>query len=233
MLGRGFPFGDVAVAASRGSAVLLAIALRIAAASATVRACGPTVSCVCEIGTTPARETRPTVGLIPTTPFALAGQTMLPSVSVPMETAVKFADAAAPDPELEPQGLRSVAYGLLHCPPRPDHPLEEKKERKLAHSLRVVLPRITAPASRRWAAMVASRGAGVPTRPSDPAAVCILSLVSVLSLSRTGMPCSGPRALPAWRCASRAVAMALASGLTWITELTFGQLWSMVWMRDR
>ena len=76
------------------------------AASATVRPCGPTVSCVCEIGTTPARLVSPTVGLMPTTPFALPGQTMLPSVSVPSETAAKFAVAAAPDPELEPQGLR-------------------------------------------------------------------------------------------------------------------------------
>src|SRR5260370_41678824 len=80
-----------------------------AAASATVRAWGPTVSWVCEIGTTPARLTRPTVGLMPTTPFSLAGQTMLPSVSVPIETAAKFAEAAAPDPELDPHGLRSIA----------------------------------------------------------------------------------------------------------------------------
>src|SRR5438128_12278740 len=113
----------------------------VAAASATVRACGPTVSCVCEIGTTPARLVRPTVGLRPTTPFALPGQTMLPSVSLPNETAVKFAEAAAPEPELEPQGLRSSAYGLLHCPPRPDQPLVDSKERKFAHSERVVLPR--------------------------------------------------------------------------------------------
>src|SRR5438309_5458658 len=65
MVGRGRPFGDVAVAGSRGSAVPLAIAPRIAAASATVCACGPTVSCVCEIGITPARLVSPTVGLIP------------------------------------------------------------------------------------------------------------------------------------------------------------------------
>ena len=112
MLGRGFPFGDVAVAASRGSAVLLAIALRIAAASATVRACGPTVSCVCEIGTTPARLVRPTVGLIPTTPSLFAGLTIEPSVSVPSPAAQRFADADAPEPELEPPAFRSSAYGL-------------------------------------------------------------------------------------------------------------------------
>src|SRR2546427_2075222 len=68
------------VAGSRGSAVLLTIAPSTAAASATVRACGPTVSCVWEMGTTPARLTSPTVGLMPTTPLAFAGHTMLPSV---------------------------------------------------------------------------------------------------------------------------------------------------------
>src|SRR5436305_1480079 len=95
---------------------------------------------------------------------------MLPSVSVPIETAVKFAAAAAPDPELDPQGFRSMAYGLLHCPPRPDQPLVEKNERKLAHSLRVVLPRMTAPAARSLAAAVASCAGAVPTSASDAVA---------------------------------------------------------------
>jgi hypothetical protein len=44
---------------------------------------------------------------MPTTPLAFAGQTMLPSVSVPIEMVAKLAETAAPDPELEPQGLRS------------------------------------------------------------------------------------------------------------------------------
>src|SRR2546427_9656693 len=103
------PSGLVLVAGSRGSGVLCTMAVNTVAASATVRACGPTVSCVCEIGTTPARLTRPTVGLRATTPLALPGQTMLPSVSEPNETVAKFAEAAAPDPELEPHGLRSSA----------------------------------------------------------------------------------------------------------------------------
>jgi hypothetical protein len=56
----------------------------------------------------PARLVRPTVGLIPTTPLAFAGQTMLPSVSVPNETAAKFDDTAAAEPELDPHGLRAM-----------------------------------------------------------------------------------------------------------------------------
>src|SRR6266436_3690542 len=156
--------------------------LSAAAASATVRPCGPTVSCVCEMGTTPARLVSPTVGLMPTTPFALAGHTILPSVSLPNETAAKFADAAAPDPELDPQGLRSIPYGLCVCPPRPDQPLIDSNDRKFAHSERFVLPRITAPPLRRLAATVESRGAGLPNSASEPAAVCIVSPVSMLSL---------------------------------------------------
>src|SRR5215472_4423183 len=101
------PRGTPLVAGSRGSGVRLTMKLSVMAASATVRACGPTVSCVWEMGTTPPRLTRPTVGLIPTTPLTFAGHTMLPSVSLPSDTAVKFADAAAADPELEPQALRS------------------------------------------------------------------------------------------------------------------------------
>src|SRR5260370_1230667 len=87
---------------------------RSMAASATVLACGPTVSCVWLIGTTPALLTSPTVGFIPTTPLLLAGQTMLPSVSVPIETLVRLPLVAAPEPELDPHGFHSIAYGLWH-----------------------------------------------------------------------------------------------------------------------
>ena len=81
----------------------------ISAASRTVRVIGPAVSWLSEIGTIPARLTRPTVGLTPTIPLAFDGQTTEPSVSVPTPSAARFADTAAPDPELDPQGLRSRA----------------------------------------------------------------------------------------------------------------------------
>jgi len=48
------------------------------------------------------------VGFKPTTPFTFPGQTTLPSVSVPSETAAKLAEAAAPDPELDPHALRLI-----------------------------------------------------------------------------------------------------------------------------
>src|SRR5262249_4350579 len=95
------------------------------AASATVRVIGPAVSCVGEIGTMPARLTRPPGGLMPTSEGIDAGDTMEPSVSVPTDTAHRLAAVAAAERELEPLVLRSSAYGFFVSPPRPLHPLVE------------------------------------------------------------------------------------------------------------
>src|SRR5215467_16071244 len=108
-----------------------------AAASATVRHIGPAVSWLCAIGITPARETNPSVGLMPTIPHVADGQMIEPSVSVPTEIAARFAAIAAPEPDEEPHGLRSRTYGLCVCPPRPDQPLDECSDLKFAHSLRL------------------------------------------------------------------------------------------------
>src|SRR5262245_64827639 len=104
-----------------------------------LRVIGPAVSCCAEIGTTPLRLTRPSVGLMPTSSFCPDGHTIEPSVSVPMVTVARFAAAATAEPLLEPQGLRSSTYGLLVCPPRPLQPLDEVSERKFAHSERFAL----------------------------------------------------------------------------------------------
>ena len=53
----------------------------------------------------PERLIKPTVGFIPTMPLVDAGQVTDPSVSVPTATTQRFAATAAPEPELEPQGL--------------------------------------------------------------------------------------------------------------------------------
>src|SRR5436190_6221390 len=113
-----------------------AITVSSNAASATLRAIGPAVSWLTEIGMMPVRETSPTVGLRPTRPATEEGQMMLPSVSVPTPIAARLAAIAVPVPELEPQGLRSSAYGLFVCPPRELQPELERVERKFAHSLR-------------------------------------------------------------------------------------------------
>ena len=57
----------------------------------------------------PERLHRPTVGLIPTMPLVDEGHMIDPPVSVPMVSADRLADAATPDPELDPHGLRSSA----------------------------------------------------------------------------------------------------------------------------
>src|SRR5207237_2325096 len=130
-----------------------------------------------------------------------------------MLTAAKLAAAAAAEPELDPQALRSSEYGLWVNPPRPDQPLVEKNERKFAHSERFVLPRITAPAARNFAATVESCNAGMPLRANDPAVVCILSPVSMLSFRSTGMPEREPCA-PCWLAAASLCAAAHAAGLS-------------------
>ena len=70
---------------------------------------GPAVSWVWEMGMIPARLTRPTVGLRPTTPLTDDGQTTDPFVSVPMAPAQKLAETAAPEPDDDPHGFRSTA----------------------------------------------------------------------------------------------------------------------------
>src|ERR687885_739137 len=145
----------------------------------------------------PLRLSSPIVGLMPTSALLFDGDTIDPSVSVPIATAQRLAAAATAEPELEPDGFRSSAYGFFVCPPRPLQPLDECVDRKLAHSLRFVFPSSTAPAARSRSTMNASRGTVAPTRASEPAVVIILSPVAMLSLTSTGMPCSGPRTFPA------------------------------------
>src|SRR5207247_9013270 len=94
---------------------------------------------------------------------------MEPFVSVPIDAAQRFADTAEADPELEPDGLRSVQYGLRVCPPRPLQPLIEREPRKFAHSLRLVFPSMTAPAARRRSTRKESRGAMEPSSAREPA----------------------------------------------------------------
>src|SRR5450631_409123 len=101
---------------------------------------GPAVSWRGEMGTTPLPLTIPTVGFKPTRPFNEEGERIEPLVSVPMAAAQKLAAAATAEPALEPDGLRSRAYALRVWPPIPLQPLEERVERKLAHSLKLALP---------------------------------------------------------------------------------------------
>src|SRR5690242_17274461 len=147
------------------------ITVSSSAASATVIAIGPAVSCDLEIGTIPAPGTSPTVGLMPTQPLNAAGQVIEPSVSVPIAYGTSRAATAAPLPELEPPDDRLRAYGLRVRPPYALHPDVDFGSRRLAHSLRFALPTITIPASRSRRTRGASAAGGLCVSASDPAVV--------------------------------------------------------------
>jgi hypothetical protein len=155
---------------------------------------------------------------MPTMPLTDDGQTIEPSVSVPTATADRFADTATPEPELEPHGLLSASYGFTHWPPRALHPLLERVERKFAHSDRLALPRITAPASRSRPTRNASRAGATSPSANDPAVVFMRSAVSTLSFTSTGIPWSGPRTRPERRSASSVSAISSAWGFVSSTE---------------
>ena len=129
------------------------VASSITARSVTVRVRGPAISWVCERGTTPSRLDRPSVPRSPTRLLCIDGIRMDPQVSLPMPAAEKLAAMAAPVPPLEPPGFRDVSYGFRVCPPS-----ELTVVIPRANSWRLVLPRITAPASRNRRTWKASSG---------------------------------------------------------------------------
>jgi hypothetical protein len=79
---------------------------------------------------------------------------------------------------------------LRVSPPTALQPLVEFDDRMLAHSDRLVLPRMTAPADRRRTTRGASRPGALLINASDPAVVGI-SAVSILSFRRMAAPRSG------------------------------------------
>ena len=80
---------------------------------------------------------------------------------------------------------------MLVWPPTALHPLDDCVERKFAHSERFALPMMSAPAAFSRCTMKASGGV-LPSSASEPAVVG-MPVVSMLSLTSTGMPSSGRR----------------------------------------
>src|SRR3954452_15425241 len=99
-------------------------------------------------------------------------------------------------------------------PPMPLQPLDDGPDRKLAHSDRLALPMMIAPAAFSCFAMNASSGA-LPASAQEPAVVG-MPVVSMLSLTMIGIPSSG-RWSPLRRAESAARASARAVGLVVIT----------------
>src|SRR5262252_5654882 len=79
---------------------------------------------------------RPYVGLRPTTPLYAAGRRIEPPVCVPSAMGTSRAATAAPDPLLDPPGVRSARHGLRVGDGSPE-----------ANCVVTVLPTRTAPAA--------------------------------------------------------------------------------------
>src|SRR5437868_11772009 len=99
----------------------------------------------------PLRLTSPGVGLNDATPFHPPGRRMEANVSSPMATVEKLAVVAHPEPPDEPPTVRSRSYGLCEIPNADPH------VSPAAYSLRVVLPRMMAPAFLRRSTVNESR----------------------------------------------------------------------------
>src|ERR1700682_6005587 len=117
-------------------------------ASSTLRVIGPSLSSDQQSVMAPVRGTRPNVGRNPVMPQRMAGLTMLPPVSLPMENPTSPAAVAAPGPALDPDAPSSSSHGFIVWPPN-------------QISLRASAPRLnlatsTAPASRNRFATAAS-----------------------------------------------------------------------------
>src|SRR3989442_4869861 len=86
------------------------------AASATDDVSGPIWSSELANAISPYRDTRPYVGLTPTTPLRAAGWRIDPPVSEPKPREAKPAATATADPPLDPPGTRSGRWGVGHRP---------------------------------------------------------------------------------------------------------------------
>src|SRR5207249_9738952 len=93
------------------------MALSTSIASSTDRVIGPSLSSDQQSVMAPLRGTRPNVGRKPVTPQRMAGLTMLPPVSLPIENATSAAAVAAPGPALDPDAPSSKTHGFIVCPP--------------------------------------------------------------------------------------------------------------------
>src|SRR6476469_239109 len=111
-------------------------------------------------------------------------------------------------------------------PPTPLQPLDEGPDRKFAHSLRLALAMISAPAALSRPARNASPGL-LPASAHEPAVVG-MPVVSTLSLRMIGIPSSGRRS-PLRRALSACWAPLRAVGLSVMTAWSLGLSFLMRW----
>src|SRR5579863_7426926 len=141
-----------------------------------------------------------TLGLKPTQPQKLAGRMVEPITWVPSAALTMPAPTAAAEPLDEPPGVCAVFHGL-RVPRGSD----------AANSVVTVLPRMTAPASRKARTLAASFSERQPANSGEP--ICVgISTVSMMSLMQIGMPSNGDNGLPARQRSPELSAAARAAG---------------------
>src|SRR5438105_11359485 len=89
------------------------IARRTRIASSTPRVIGPSLSSDQQSVIAPVRGTTPKVGRRPVIPQRIAGSTIEPPVSLPIENATSAAAVAAPGPALLPPEPSSITHGFI------------------------------------------------------------------------------------------------------------------------
>src|SRR5215470_14213082 len=177
------------------------MAWRTSIASSTVRVIGPSLSNDQQSVIAPVRATRPNVGRNPVMPQRIEGLTILPPVSLPIENDTSAADVAAPGPALDPDAPSSRSQGFIVWPPNQTSLSASAPSDSLAN--------ITAPASFSLRTTTES-AEGTRLRNGSAPYVVGMSFVSSRSFTPYGMPCSGPRYLPAAISASAVLARARA-----------------------
>ncbi len=110
------------------------MASNTSAQSSTVRQIGPILSMLQLSAIAPCRLTRPNVGRRPVQPQRVHGETIEPSVSVPMANPTRPAAVAAAEPADEPLEPCSGFHGFFVCPPYQTSPQASAPSVSLATS---------------------------------------------------------------------------------------------------
>ena len=176
---------------------------------------------------TPARLVSPRVVRMVASDANEAGFDSELHVSVPKPSVARLVATAVAVPPLDPDVL---SVGLNALPMVPPTVLIPKSPN--GNSSRFAFPSITAPARRMPAATRESSRGRWSSNARDPPVVGSPS-TSMLSLKMIGMPCIGPRVLPAARSASSARASAIAAGFSASIECSAGPCRSNLESRAR
>src|SRR5437763_10633385 len=190
------------------------MALKTMAQSSAARQMGPSLSIVHERAIAPVRGTIPNVGRKPVAPHRVDGEEIEPRVSEPMAKPTQPAAVAEDEPADDPLEPCWVFQGLRVMPPNHLSPWAKAPSVSLATR--------TAPAASRRCTTVASSSIVWFSKPPAPQVVRYPFTAS-RSFAPHGIPCKGPRYLPAAISRSASLALARArSSVRVITNLRVG-----------